>query len=142
MRRSPTTFWKISRVRVLLDTQAWLWMLAAPERFSGRARRLVESRSNELFLSAASAWEIAIKHALGKLKLPGKLEAAVPGLMQKTGVIALPITHAHALRAGSLPTHHRDPFDRLLIAQAQLERIPILTSDPQLGPYEVKLLAA
>jgi PIN domain nuclease of toxin-antitoxin system len=135
------TFSEILRVRVLLDTQAWLWMLAAPERFSGRALRLVESRSNELLLSAASAWEIAIKHALGKLKMPGKLEASVPDLMQKTGVIALPITHAHALRAGSLPSHHRDPFDRLLIAQAQLERIPILTSDTQLDSYDVKLLA-
>ncbi len=129
-------------MRILLDTHAWLWMLMAPERFSKRGRKLVESESNELVLSAVSAWEISVKHALGKLKLTGKPESVIPDLMLQTLVIALPVTHAHALRAGNLPSHHRDPFDRLLIAQAQLERLPMLTADPQFEPYAVKLLAA
>jgi PIN domain nuclease of toxin-antitoxin system len=117
-------------------------MLSQPERFSKRALRIVEARTNELLLSAASAWEIAIKHALGKLSIPGKLESVVPDLMQKTAVVALPVTHAHALRAGALPSHHRDPFDRLIVAQAQLERIPVLSADPQLDAYDVKVLSA
>ncbi|MGH7466615.1 MAG: type II toxin-antitoxin system VapC family toxin [Longimicrobiales bacterium] len=129
-------------MRVLLDTHCWLWILTDPEKFSRRALRIVESRSNELFLSAASAWEISIKHALGKIKIPGRIETVVPDLMQKTAVLPLPITHAHALRAGGLPGHHRDPFDRLLIAQAQLERLPILSADQSLEPYDVKVLAA
>jgi PIN domain nuclease of toxin-antitoxin system len=129
-------------VKVLLDTHCWLWMLTAPEKFSRRALRIVESRSNELYLSAASAWEIAIKHALGKIRIRGRIESVVPDLMQKSSVLPLPITHAHALRAGGLPAHHGDPFDRLLVAQAQLERLPILSADLLLEPYDVKVLAA
>jgi PIN domain nuclease of toxin-antitoxin system len=116
-------------------------MLTAPEKFGRRSLRLVESRSNELFLSAASAWEIAIKHALGRIRIPGRIESAVPDLMQKSGVLPLPITPAHALRAGSLPPVHRDPFDRLLVAQAQLERLPILTADARIEDYDVKVLS-
>jgi PIN domain nuclease of toxin-antitoxin system len=129
-------------MRVLLDTQCWLWMLAAPARLSEPARRLVESADTDLLLSAASAWEIAIKHALGKLTLPAEPDVLVPALMVQTRVTALPIDHDHALRAGRLPRHHRDPFDRMLIAQAQLEAVPILTSDPHFRDYDVELIAA
>src|SRR5215210_4290589 len=117
-------------MRILLDTQCWLWMTLAPERFSAAARALVETRHNTLYLSAASAWEIAIKHALGKLRLPELPVAYVPARVTALGVQPLPIELQHALHVATLPAHHRDPFDRLLIAQAQLEDLPILTADP------------
>jgi len=129
-------------VRVLLDTQAWLWMLAAPERFSRRSRALVASPKHELLLSAASAWEIAIKCAAGKLRLPGEPEMVVPTLMAQSQVTPLPVLHRHALRVAALPPHHRDPFDRLLVAQAQVEDLPILTADRMLRLYDVKTLQA
>jgi PIN domain nuclease of toxin-antitoxin system len=129
-------------MRLLLDTQCWLWMNAAPERFSPATKRLVESPDTELLLSAASALEIAIKHALGKLRLPAKPADYVPSRLEQTHTIALPILHDHALRSGELPPHHRDPFDRLLIAQAQLERLSLLTSDRAFAAYDVDVIWA
>lgn len=114
----------------------------APERFSAASRALVVATESELFLSAASAWEISIKFALGKLRLPAEPGRIVPSLMAQTGVTPLPILHSHALHVGGLPPHHRDPFDRMLIAQAQLERLPILTADPRFSAYEVEVLRA
>ncbi len=93
-------------------------------------------------LSAASAWEIGIKHQLGRLELPGAPETVLPDLMLRSGVEALTINHAHALRAAALPAHHRDPFDRLLVAQAQMEGLPILTADAQIPVYEVQVIPA
>jgi PIN domain nuclease of toxin-antitoxin system len=129
-------------MRILLDTQCWLWMSLSPERFSSRARRLVEDRENVLYLSAASAWEIAIKYHLGKLRLPEPPAAYVPSRVAALGVQSVAIEHQHALHAGSLPPHHRDPFDRLLVAQAQLDDISILTADPLIGAYDVATIAA
>jgi len=129
-------------VRVLLDTQVWLWMLAAPERLAAATRTLVTAPDNELLLSAASAWEIAIKYSLGKLRLPDAPEHVVPQLMAQTGVVPLPVLHRHALHVATLPQKHGDPFDRLLVAQAQIEGLPILSSDPAFRLYDVKLLAA
>lgn len=129
-------------MRILLDTQCWLWMSLAPERFSPRGRALVENAENALYLSAASAWEIAIKHALGKLGLPEPPETYVPSRMAALSVQPLAIEHAHALHAAMLPAHHRDPFDRLLVAQAQLDDLPILTADPAIRKYGVETLAA
>ncbi len=114
----------------------------APERFSEDTRSLVKASENDLHLSAASAWEIAIKYELGKLTLPGCPAEVIPELMSKTAVSPLPVLHSHALRVADLPMHHRDPFDRLLVAQAQLEDLPILTADPQFEPYEVEILRA
>ncbi len=94
-------------MRVLLDTQAWLWMLAAPERLAPATRKLLTKSANELLLSAASAWEIAIKHGLGKLRLPDTPERAVPELMARTGVVPLPVLHRHALRVATLPPWSR-----------------------------------
>jgi PIN domain nuclease of toxin-antitoxin system len=129
-------------VRILLDTHCWLWMLGAPERFSSDGLAHVSTPANELLLSAGSAWEIAIKHALGRLELPMEPAEYVPSRLLATGTLPLAIDHRHALRAGQLPPHHRDPFDRILIAQAQLEGLPILTSDPSFARYDVELLAA
>jgi PIN domain nuclease of toxin-antitoxin system len=117
-------------------------MIAAPERFSRSARSLVESPEHELLLSAASSWEIAIKHAQGKLELPQPPADYVPSCMERTGVRGLPVEHAHALAVSWLPRHHRDPFDRVLIAQATLERLTILTADPEFSRYDVEIVEA
>jgi PIN domain nuclease of toxin-antitoxin system len=129
-------------VRLLLDTQTWLWLVGSPARLSRRARKLVEDRDTELLFSAASSWEIAIKHAIGKLELPGDPGEVVPDWMQRSAVTPLAVQHSHTLRVASLPFHHADPFDRLLIAQAQLEDVPILTSDTAMRAYDVELIAA
>ena len=117
-------------------------MALSPERFSPRGRRLVEDQRNVLYLSAASAWEIAIKHALGKLRLPEPPISYVPDRVAALGVQPLPIEHEHALHVATLPPHHRDPFDRLLVAQAQLDDLPILTADPLIEAYDVTTIAA
>jgi PIN domain nuclease of toxin-antitoxin system len=129
-------------VKILIDTQCWLWMTATPERLSPRARALVEEMEYNLYFSAASSWEIAIKYALGKLTLPEPPAEYVPTRIDLTGVRALAIDHAHALHVSALPRHHRDPFDRLLIAQAQLGNLTILTADPLFDAYDVATIPA
>ena len=127
-------------MRILVDTQCWIWMLAAPERFTASTRLLLQDPGTELLLSAASIWEVAIKAGLGKLTLPGAPETVVPEMMERSRVTALPVLASHAVRVASLPQHHRDPFDRMLVAQAQLEGLPILTADRALAAYEVDVL--
>lgn len=128
-------------MRILLDTQIWLWMLVAPDRFSDQARARLRSASTELVLSAASTWEISIKVAIGKLELPDLPERVIPSMIRVTRVEPMDVRVSHTLRVGELPMHHRDPFDRLLVAQAQLERIPIMTADPAFSMYQVDRLA-
>ncbi len=129
-------------MRVLLDTQCWLWLHVEPERLAAPAREIVEDRNNTLLLSAASVWEIAIKYALGKLPLPVPPTEYVPSRMERDGTEGLPIVLDHAVRVAALPPHHRDPFDRLLIAQCQAERLRILTADRLFEPYEVDVIWA
>ncbi len=114
-------------------------MQVSPEHFSAEARAILVSPETELLLSAASSWEIAIKHSLGRLPLPEPPAKYVPSRMESSGVEPLPVQHTHALQAAALPLHHRDPFDRLLVAQAQVERVPILTADRQLEAYDVEV---
>jgi PIN domain nuclease of toxin-antitoxin system len=114
----------------------------SPERLSLVATNLLSDMSSRLLLSAVSSWEIAIKYSLGRLDLPQPPETYVPDRMRRTGVEGLPISHAHTLRVASLDDHHRDPFDRLLIAQAQEESVPILTADHIFARYGVQVLAA
>jgi PIN domain nuclease of toxin-antitoxin system len=128
-------------MRLLVDTHCWLWMLVAPEKFSEATRRLLDDPDNELLLSAASAWEIAIKFALGKLALPIAPAEYVPSRMKSSGTTGLSVEHVHALHVASLPNLHADPFDRLLIAQAQIEKLPVLTADAQFRGYEVVVIA-
>jgi PIN domain nuclease of toxin-antitoxin system len=116
-------------------------MQAEPARFREETRRMLLDRRNTLFLSSASSWEIAIKYALGKLPLPVPPAEYVPSRMRRSGTTALPIEHAHALHVANLPAHHRDPFDRLLVAQADLESLPILTADSALAAYSIEVLA-
>ena len=129
-------------MNVLVDTHVWIWSLASPDRLSPESRGLLSSSRNVVYLSAASAWELALKAALGKIELPEPVETYVPTRMARQGITALPITHAHALRVATLPPHHRDPFDRLLIAQALVERLPILTADVAFDRYDVEVIRA
>ena len=119
-------------MRLLLDTNALLWLLAGDPRLGAQARREVEAAA-ELVVSAASLWEIAIKVSIGKLAaLPG-----LPAVLAEAGVRRLGIEDEHLRRLESLPWHHRDLFDRLLIAQAQAEALTVLTADPAFGDYAV-----
>jgi PIN domain nuclease of toxin-antitoxin system len=129
-------------VRILLDTQSWIWLASSPERFSSSVRALLETEDNELYLSAASPWEIAIKYSNGKLRLPDPPAAYVPSRIEMTRVRPLSIDYTHALHVALLPRHHRDPFDRLIIAQAQIEDLTIVTSDPQFAAYDVQIISA
>jgi PIN domain nuclease of toxin-antitoxin system len=117
-------------------------MNATPERFSRGVLRQIQNTDAVLYLSSASAWEIAIKYALGKLTLPEPPSRYVPDRLRLTRTSPLPVSIEHALRVADLPAHHRDPFDRLLVAQAQVERVPILTADVGLGRYDVDIIEA
>ena len=117
-------------------------MQAAPERFSENARESLEDPDNVLLLSPVSAWEIASKVAAGRLALPLPPDEYVPSRMKSSGVDALALQHSHALAVANLPMHHHDPFDRLLIAQAQVEEVAILTADRRFADYDVRLLWA
>ena len=124
--------------RTLVDTECWLWWHLSPERLGATALALFEDRRSLLLFSAASSWEIAIKTALGKLELPAPPDRFVPEQLAEDGIHSLAIEHAHALRVARLPPRHSDPFDRLLVAQAQLERCAILTADAQILDYDIE----
>ncbi len=125
---------------LLLDTQAFLWWITDSPKLSDPARAALKDEGNEILFSAASAWEIATKVSIGKLPLPASPSEYVPLQMQLNGIQPLSITPAHALHLHSLPWHHRDPFDRMLVAQAQLEAIPIITVDPMIHRYDVQIV--
>jgi PIN domain nuclease of toxin-antitoxin system len=127
-------------MKALLDTHTFLWVINDPDKLSVRARDICIATTNELYFSAASGWEIAIKVKLGKLRLPDNPERYIPKQLATAQINVLPIQLAHALRTYQLPEHHRDPFDRLIVAQAQLEGMPILSADGQLSRYAVNVI--
>jgi len=127
-------------LKYLLDTSVWLWSLTASDRIRREGRELLARGTEELYLSAASSWEIGIKVALGKLTLPEPVASYVPKRMSAQAIRPLPITHGHALAVVGLPQYHNDPFDRLLIAQAQAEGMTILTADRAFRQYAVELI--
>ncbi len=129
-------------MRVLLDTHVWLWMWGEPERLRNEARFILEDPTTELHVSAVSAWEIATKSAAGRLRLPTSAEAWLTDARHTEDVLEVPIRFVHAIRAGSLPPHHRDPFDRMLVAQAQLEDLTLISADRKLAAYEAQILPA
>lgn len=133
------TLW-IERVRLLLDTHAFLWWLDGDRRMSRKARSVVADEENEVYLSAASVLEITTKSRLGRLPEAAAVAADVPGAMAHQGFSSLPITATHAQRAGSLPGPQRDPFDRMLVAQAELEGLPVVSVDPVFDEYRVTRL--
>jgi PIN domain nuclease of toxin-antitoxin system len=123
-------------VRLLLDTHVFIWMTVEPVRVRDDARRALAATANTVFVSAASIWEIAIKRALGRLEFP--LED-LDMIFARTGFDPLPITAAHGVAAGSLPRHHADPFDRMLVAQARLEDLVLVSEDRAFPRYGVRL---
>lgn len=125
-------------MRFLLDTHTLLWCFNASPSLSDRARRVIEDGSNEILVSAASAWEIATKVRLGKLPTGEELINDLDRYLVRLGFEALPISLQHAVRAGGLPGDHRDPFDRMLISQAQSEDIPIISNDRIFDAYLVR----
>jgi PIN domain nuclease of toxin-antitoxin system len=127
-------------VRLLLDTHIVLWLLGDPDRIASEARRDIQDLGNEVLISAVCVWEIATKHALGKLPLPESPKALLERAIANLRAVELPITSRHALLSSSLPNHHRDPFDRLLVAQAMLEKATLVTADHLLPPYGATLL--
>lgn len=120
---------------LLLDTHVFLWWREDSARLSDPARGAIAT-ADLVMVSAASAWEAAVKIALGRLRLPDTFESGVLG----SGFERLPIGFAHAEESGRLPPHHRDPFDRMLVAQARVERLTLVTHDRRLEPYEVEFL--
>jgi PIN domain nuclease of toxin-antitoxin system len=127
-------------VKILVDTQCFLWSFLDPSKLSEVAKEILSSGQEYLFFSAASSWEIAIKASIGKLDLPEPPEDYVPPRIVRAGMTALDISHAHALRVHALPPVHKDPFDRLLVAQAGAEGLTVLTPDPHIGRYSIPTL--
>jgi len=129
-------------VRILIDTHCLLWALARPEALNVDAAALLSNVKTEVIVSAASIWEIAIKSALGKLRVSLTNGDSLFDIIDRQSLTPLPILHSHARRVASLPLHHGDPFDRLLIAQAQIESVPIMTADDQFLRYEIEMIWA
>lgn len=129
-------------MRYLLDTGVWLWSLSAPEKLAREARDVLTDSDQEVFLSAVTSWEIAIKFSGSKLRLPEPPASYVPSRMAAQGLRPLEISHPHVLAVATLPSYHRDPFDRLLVAQAQLEGLVLVTADRVFRRYPAKILWA
>jgi PIN domain nuclease of toxin-antitoxin system len=127
-------------VRVLLDTHVVLWASLEPDRLSEHARTVLLDPSTEVRVSHATLWELAIKASLGKLRLPTALDAFFAQTCEALGALELPIRPAHLLEVERLPLHHRDPFDRLLVAAARLENLSLMTADTRLSSYAVPIV--
>lgn len=127
-------------LRLLLDTHALLWWLAEPERLSSQAYAAIAATDNQVTVSAASAWELATKVRIGKLSVAAQLLDDLPQVISSQGFAMLPITFSDGLRAGSYPQAHRDPFDRLLAAQAELHAFTLVSVDPALKDFPCRLL--
>lgn len=128
-------------MKALLDTHTFLWWITDSSQLSQHAREIISNRTNNLYLSAASGWEIVIKASLGKIKLPQ--DDILPFITEQLTVNAitpLSVQMNHACQVIYLPLYHRDPFDRLIIAQAQLENMPIITADNEIANYDVEII--
>lgn len=129
-------------MRVLVDTHVVLWLALEPARIGPNVLAVLAEDDTERLLSAASVWELAVKWRSGKLPLPEHPRDWTARLMREIVIVSLPVRHDHAVVAADLPEHHRDPFDRLLIAQAQVEGVPIVTADPAIAKYDVEVIRA
>jgi PIN domain nuclease of toxin-antitoxin system len=125
-------------MKLLLDTQSFLWFISGNPKLSESARQLIEAADNQTFLSMASLWEMGIKISLGKLALDQPFETLIPEQITQNGVEVLHIQFSHISVVASLPFHHRDPFDRLIAAQASVEEMLIISSDEAFDAYDVK----
>lgn len=129
-------------MRFLIDTHCWLWAVRTPDRLSPKAIGMIESAENKIVLSVISTLEIAIKVSIGKLHLPEPADDFVYSQMAALSMTSLPLYLSHSLRVAELPHHHRDPFDRLLVAQAQIEHMPFMTADEAITEYDVEVIWA
>lgn len=129
-------------MNLLLDTHVLLWWLAGDPALAEDARAAIADPGNGVWVSAASAWEIAIKSALGRLSLPGPANEVVPAALKANDFAPLPVSIDHALGVADLPRHHADPFDRILIAQAMAERLTLVTADRVFARYAAPILVA
>ncbi|MBI4377467.1 MAG: type II toxin-antitoxin system VapC family toxin [Nitrospinae bacterium] len=127
-------------MKALLDTHVFLWWIMDDARLTPYIRDFIADEGNDLFLSSACCWEIAIKMKMGRLKLPDNPEKFIPDQMIANNISGLPIQLVHALHVYNLPDHHRDPFDRILVSQSRIEKIPIITNDQLFADYDVKVL--
>lgn len=127
-------------MNVLLDTHAFLWWVVDEPQLSNTAKAIIADQSNAIYVSVISAWEIIIKERIGKLILPEPPETYIPSRLASNQFISLNVQIQHVLQIATLPDHHRDPFDRLLIAQSQVENIPLLTVDHQIRQYSVNVI--
>jgi PIN domain nuclease of toxin-antitoxin system len=127
-------------VKLLLDTCTFLWLASDTGRVSQRARQLFEDPANDAYFSSVSGWEIAVKYGLGQLKLPQPPDRLVPSQREQRGITALPLDEESVLSVHRLPQLHRDPFDRMLICQAIVHGMAILTPDPLIAQYPVRTL--
>lgn len=127
-------------MNVLLDTHAFLWWVIDDVQLSTTAKAIIAEPANTIYLSVVSAWEIIIKERTGKLSLPESPETYIPSRLTANRFVTLPVEMPHVLQIALLPDHHRDPFDRLLIAQSQVENLPLLTVDHLISQYSVKVI--
>jgi len=128
-------------VKAIADTHVVLWWLSNDARLSPRLRALLGDAENEILWSMASSFEVAVKLAVGKLALPESASAFFSSLLNEDGFRLLPIENGHCARLAALPLHHRDPFDRMLVAQAQEEGVPLLSADAKLAMYDVEIFS-
>lgn len=126
-------------MNLLLDTHSFLWWCITPHRLSAPALAVCQDDSNSLYLSVASAWEIQIKVQIGKLAIPSSLEHLIQHQQQKNSMLVLPVLLPHVFALAALPMHHKDPFDRLLVAQAVAENLTIISNDTLLSTYPVPI---
>ncbi len=127
-------------MRLLLDTHAFLWWVTDTPRISAPAHEAIANPGNDILISPVSGWEISIKAALGRLQLPGPPPEFIPEQLRRNDFGVLPVSMQHALEVSQLPLHHQDPFDRLLIAQARSDGIPVVSGDAAFGAYDVDVL--
>ena len=126
-------------MKVLIDTHVFLWFMEGVRLKPNSINFLKNASGNEIFVSLATGWEISIKYGVGKLKLPEVPEIWFPDRVRRAGYLPLPIESQHVLRVHNLPLIHKDPFDRLLISQANIENLTIVTEDPNFAKYQVKI---
>jgi PIN domain nuclease of toxin-antitoxin system len=127
-------------VKLLLDTCTFLWLIADPRKLSEKARNVIADPANEVYLSAVSAWEIAVKNAIGRLPLPEPAERLVPEQREAHRIQALAVTEEAALQLPKLPDLHRDPFDRMLVSPALMGGLAVVTPDTDIGRYPVRVV--
>ena len=124
-------------MRYLLDTHAFLWFVLDDERISAKAKLIIEDSKNKIYFSAASAWEIAIKTELARLKIKGDLDSFIIEQLSINSFVPLSITISHSLYTQRLPQIHKDPFDRIIIAQSELENLPLISKDKKIPKYKI-----